>query len=191
MSLFLGAIHHWLYNKIMLQNKIVNKIITDFKLQDTDEYGIIEDKPLEEIIDASNIHMWLQEKINVVENKLAYVVNEVLNKDEKNLQKLKNIFFNKGKTLNFNSENAMTVFKSLDDFILDGMPCDKTKKFIEKTEDVVSWQMNFCVHKKYWDKFNLDICIYYILINSFIEGIIEDSNFVFTEENDIKTIKRK
>ena len=78
MSLFLGKIHYWLFNKILwfekLENEIINlakeegfeieKISTDIQRQ----YGeILPDKPLEELIDTSNIHGWLQGKIHSAE----------------------------------------------------------------------------------------------------------------------------
>ena len=72
MSKFLGPIHYWLYEKIQLQERLVDRILTVNKEQHWHEgleellaesCGIVERQPLEEIIDTDNIHGWLQEQI--------------------------------------------------------------------------------------------------------------------------------
>ena len=64
MSLFLNPIHYQLYNKITLQNKIINTIIKELNLENIESelcknYGIVEEKLLEQIINTDNIHGWL------------------------------------------------------------------------------------------------------------------------------------
>ena len=71
MSLFLGKIHYWLFNKIVwfedLEEEIINlakKEGLDVEVLSTEinnRYGEKLPKlPLEEMIDTSNIHGWLQ-----------------------------------------------------------------------------------------------------------------------------------
>ena len=66
MSAFLGPIHYWLYNKIKLQQDIVDKLylLGESYAEALREYceetfGTFENKPLEEMIDQGNIHGWL------------------------------------------------------------------------------------------------------------------------------------
>ncbi len=121
MSLFLGPIHYWLYNKIDLQNKIVDNIIEKLNIKDINNYldnnfGYLENKPLEDMINTENIHGWLQEKVNVVENRLAYVVKYALQQNNDNLQIIKGIFYNFGKNINVNGDknDATIIFKNID-----------------------------------------------------------------------------
>ena len=63
MSAFLGPIHFWLYNKIQLQQDIVEDMIklgetvgiADLKQTLDEKYGVSERRPLEEVIDEMNI----------------------------------------------------------------------------------------------------------------------------------------
>lgn len=196
MSLFLGPIHYWLYNKITLQNNIVNAIIDELNLQNIEDeicknFGYIEEKPLEEIINTENIHGWLQEKVNVVENRLAYVVKVALDQSQDNLEKIKKIFFDFGASVKIegNINDANVIFKAIEDSILDGMPCDRAKKIIEKNENMVSWTKNICVHQKYWDNINMDINIYYQLVEQFILGILSNTKFKLEKDNEVNIIK--
>lgn len=196
MSLFLGPIHYWLYNKITLQNKIVNTIIKELNLENIESelcknYGLIVEKPLEQIINTENIHGWLQEKVDIVENRLAYVVKLALEKNQDNLNKIEKIFFDFGASIKIegNKDDASIVFKTIEDSILDGMPCDRTKKVIEKNENIVSWTKNICVHEKYWNSLNIDINIYYKLINQFILGVLSNTKLTFEQDDELNLIK--
>ena len=196
MSLFLGPIHYWLYNKITLQNKIVNTIIKQLNLENIESelcknYGLIEEKPLEQIINTENIHGWLQEKVDIVENRLAYVVELALDKNQDNLNKIQKIFFDFGANIKIegNKDDASVIFKTIEDSILDGMPCDRTKKVIEKNENIVSWIKNICVHEKYWNSLKIDTNIYYKLINQFILGVLSNTKFTFEQDEEVNIIK--
>lgn len=191
MSLFLGPIHHWLFNKINIQNNITNKILRNLGNEELNmylkqNYGELESGKLEDLIETSNIHGWLQERVVLVENRLAYTITKLLNEDKNNLKKMKEIFFEEGKNISieFNTNDASSVFKAIDDSLLDGMPCDRAKIILEKNENVVKWKQNKCVHKDYWDKVNGDVKIYYELINEFIKGIITKTKFNYRKENE-------
>ena len=82
MSAILGPIHHWLFRKIKIQNDLTNAVIAAAKekelnvalLADIDEkFGSLPEGDLGNIIDPTNIHGWLQDKIAIVERRLAYV----------------------------------------------------------------------------------------------------------------------
>ena len=69
MSAFLGSIHHWLYGKIEFQNGLVERLSDMISKNGYDDgilsemeqkYGAVEKGSLENMIDNSNIHGWLQ-----------------------------------------------------------------------------------------------------------------------------------
>lgn len=197
MSAFLGPIHYWLYNKITLQNSMVEKVISfaeenyaDLDLRNTleNEFGSLEVKPLEEMIDTSNIHGWLQEKVSVVEYRMAYAVTAILKKEPQAIDKLKEIFFNFGEekalTADGTGVKATDIFKNLNDTLLDGMPCDHANAIVSETEDEVVWKRNLCVHGDYWDEIGGDIKNYYILREEFIKGYISKTGAVFEKLDD-------
>jgi len=77
MSKFLAPVHSWLFNKIKLYENLEKDIINNFKvdsnmninnildLLDSNFEKPLGDAPLEEIIDVSNIHGWLQNRIKI------------------------------------------------------------------------------------------------------------------------------
>lgn len=85
MSAFLGPIHFWLYDKIKIQNEIVEEIL-DYAEKNNEnirselyaKFGDGDLKPLSEVIDVTNIHGWLQERVARVERKLAYLVPKLI-----------------------------------------------------------------------------------------------------------------
>ena len=106
MSAFLGPIHFWLYNKIQIQNEIVEDIINlseeksskiNLKKEADQRYGVSETRALEEVIDETNIHGWLQSLVSQVEYKLAYLVTILLEENKDILNDIEEIFFVKGR----------------------------------------------------------------------------------------------
>jgi hypothetical protein len=192
MSAFLGPIHYWLYNKINLQNSMVDKIIIfsekqypgqDLRKVLDEEFGRLESKPLEEMIDTTNIHGWLQEKVTLVEYRLAYSVTEILKQNPEALDQLKEIFYEFGKEISNNADNsninASDIFKSLNDTLLDGMPCDHANTLVSEEEKEVIWKRNVCVHSNYWEEVGGDIRNYYILREEFIKGYVNNIGAAF------------
>lgn len=190
MSAFLGPIHYWLYNKIQLQQSIVNKVIEAGKetipgLEETlnVKYGESETRQLEEVIDQSNIHGWLQDQVSREEYKLAESVTLLQKGKPEILNKIKEIFCNTGKEI-FRTiviENTSDIYKTLGDSLLDGMPCDHANSVIEESEEKIIWKRNNCVHKKYWDEVNGDIAIYYILRDELIKGCLDNTTYVYNK----------
>ena len=86
MSLFLGKIHYWLFNKILWFENLEEDIIKFAQDNGLDvesargeieaKYGKkLENKNLEEIIDTENIHGWLQNRIHSAEGRMAAWTN--------------------------------------------------------------------------------------------------------------------
>ncbi len=188
MSAFLGPIHFWLYNKIKIQNNIVEEILNFSESKGVNlredlynEYGDGDLKELDQVIDTSNIHGWLQEQIIKVENKLAISVTEIINKDSASIETLKEIFYKNGvaaSTLNENS-SVEEAFKSINDTLLDGMPCDHALGLVSKDENEAIWKRYECVHSRFWEAAKGDSAVYYSLRDEFIKGLIEKANLSY------------
>lgn len=117
MSKTLGPIHYMMYEKIKFQDKITEYLM-DGHIQDI-KPNPVSTKPLEEILDQENIHGYLQEKIDIVETRLAKALKLTKDPDEK-LYKLGKECA-KGKDFSSFEE----VFRDLNTYLLDGMPCDQ------------------------------------------------------------------
>lgn len=190
MSAFLGPIHHWLYNKIKIQHDIVEDIISltenkqlnlNMKEKLIEQYGDAEMKPLEEVIDVNNIHGWLQKKVSLEENRLAYAVTKLLNENASIMNELKSLFKNKGAEVSTLTENDSVndIYKTINDTLLDGMPCDHANIVISQEDEEVIWKRNVCVHEDYWNAVGGDISNYYLLREEFIKGMLEKANVTY------------
>jgi hypothetical protein len=190
MSTFLGPIHYWLYNKIRLQQEIVDELYSfgeksGIALEDECNrlYGTFENKPLEEMIDHGNIHAWLQDRVSQVEYKYAYAVTALLKNNPESYISIKNIVANNGTRLAiFLKElpfDASGIYKAINDYLLDGMPCDHVNKVIKQGDREVVWTKTTCVHSKYWEEVGGDINIYYELRDYWIEALVKELGFLF------------
>lgn len=98
MSLFLGKIHYWLFNKILWFEDLEREIINLAEAEGLDiekltkqinlKYGEkLENNKLEDIIDTGNIHGWLQEKIHSSEGRMASWTSKILEDNPDSLKK--------------------------------------------------------------------------------------------------------
>lgn len=193
MSAFLGPIHFWLYNKIKIQNNIVEDILNlsenmglDLRGNLYEQYGNGDLKPLDEVIDVGNIHGWLQSQISMVEYKLAFTVTEVLNKNTEKIKDIKEIFKNNGaKYSTLSKESTIEeAFKAINDTLLDGMPCDHVNAVVNQDENEAVWKRYECVHSKFWDAAKGEVSTYYMLRDEFIEGLLSAASINYEKLND-------
>jgi hypothetical protein len=199
MSAFLGPIHYWMYNKIKVQQNIVDdivklgeEVVPGLKEKLDSKYGVSETRPLEEVIDQSNIHGWLQENVTREEYKLADSITSILEAKPEMMDKIKEVFTNRGKDLSepISLEDASQAYKMISDSLLDGMPCDHANSVVEESQEKVIWKRNLCVHSDYWQEVNGDIKIYYALREEFIKGALSGTPYVFDKiDEDTSVIK--
>ncbi len=207
MSLYLGKIHYWLYNKILWFEGLEDEIIKLAKEEGIDvnkeckilikNFGErLPNKSLEELIDMKNIHGWLQDKITCAEERMAFWIREILKKDSESITKIEKIYIDQGlkagkECLEKNEDlsNAKSIFKKIDDYILDGMPCDRVNEILDSSDDIVSWKRRICVHKKVWEN---DVELFYQLRSLWIKSFINTVNneFNYVEEDGINKIER-
>lgn len=201
MSRFLGPIHHWLFNKIVLFEDLEREIIvrSESKLgidknelmEATIEFPkAIESRNLEEIIDTDNIHGWLQEKIAIAETRQAKLITYITEKcGDEGKQLVLDIYSDLGYKWGQSSKerydisNAPGLYKASNDFFLEGMPCDNVSSVIDAEMDLISWRITRCLHKEYWTKVNGDVSFMYelraALLGAFIKGANDKYKYTF------------
>ena len=175
MSAFLGPIHFWLYNKIGKQEELTKAIASMAAGNGwiSDRTAYIRDLPaLEDVIDESNIHGWLQDQIHDAETRYADLIQTVLTTHPERLE----------------AEKATDVFRIFEDFFVNGMPCDRVNAVVTESDDEVSWQMTQDIHAQYW---NGETNIYYELRDCVMRGMLDGTPFALDSRDDARfTIKR-
>lgn len=207
MSAFLGKIHYWLYDKIKLHEKLIENIVelaekNDYKTESLinesySKYGYPVTGSLENEIEHSNIHGWLQERIISVESRLAYVVTELLKNNAVKKEEVSDIFYKNGidtiNKLGINEGTPENFFNLIFDHMLEGMPCDRANEVTDSNEDLITWETTIDLHREYWDAVGGDFNNYHYFRTSWINGFLAGSGtgYVYTRtENGTNTIRR-
>ncbi|HEX2927660.1 MAG TPA: hypothetical protein VHP38_15610 [Ruminiclostridium sp.] len=195
MSLFLGKIHFWLYNKIIWYEKIEMDMIEWAQgkelpvgtwVQDNNErHGPpLGSEPLEQLIDTSNIHGWLQDRIESAELRQAALVTEILNRDSDYKSDLVEIYKRQGLAAAREYQNAADtpeeIFNSLNDYILEGMPCDRVNEIVSSNADEFTWRSTICLHTPYWQRVEGNVENFYDLREAWIKAFVEELNPGYT-----------
>lgn len=183
MSKSLGPIHYNLYNKIKLQLELNLKIYDEFKQMISKDSYINNLGPIEEEIDINNIHQSLNELINKVEYSYARLINDILTIDFNNLNKLKEIVFDFGKLYKFNSDISLEeVFKKIESFFLNGMPCDKVVSIIDINSREIIYKLDKDVHIMF-NNLKYDSKYYYLLKDEIINGLLINTCYKVERNN--------
>lgn len=194
MSAFLGPIHIWLYNKIKFQDAMANAVLDlakekglalDLREKTDNRYGTLPEGNLEDLVDTGNIHGWLQERVSLVENRLAYAVTEVLEADANALADMEEAISKLGEESPVEQGvSAREAFDALDARLLNGMPCDHVNAMVEDSEDLVVWRQAQDIHGTYWNMIHGDVKHYYTLRAALIKGMLKDSKIQFSQIED-------
>lgn len=211
MSLFLGKIHYWLFNKVLWFEGLEGEIIKLAKDKGIDvekleaeinsKYGVkTPNKNLEDMIDTSNIHGWLQGKIHSAEGRMAAWTKVILENNQDYILDMRKVYENQGVNAaneakeSLENINAETIFNSMNDYILDGMPCDRVNEVIDSSEESIMWKKRVCVHKNIWENEGILVDVFYELrehwINAFVNTMNNDYEYVKLEDN-IQSIRHK
>lgn len=210
MSLFLGKIHYWLFKKITWFENLEEKIFEfaenkGFKTDDikNDIYSRFgaptEKKPLEEIIDTTNIHGWLQGRINSAEGRQAALVTLILNENGEYKKDLLELFKSQGQSAGNEYKNTGVptspneMFNALNEYILEGMPCDRVNEVIENNEDEIVWETTQCLHTPHYTAVGGDVKNFYDLREEWVGAFVNslNSEFVFEKVSEnTQRIKR-
>ena len=81
----------------------------------------------------------------------------------------------------------------MNDFILDGMPCDKVNSILILEDDLIQWKRAFCSHENIWSKENIDVDVFYNFRKLWVESFVNEinNNYEYLENYDIFEIKKK
>ena len=174
MSLFLGPIHYWLYNKIGNQEKLTTVIAVK-----ADQQGWIEDispyikelPELETAIDGSNIHGWLQGHIIDAESRFARLITDIKNKGI-GIEEVEKTALDFGKNNSPDAgADASEIYEYFENFFVNGMPCDHINTVTQRSEELVSWEMLQDIHADYWTQGN--VSDYYRLRKAVMDGMLD------------------
>jgi len=196
MSRFLAPIHFWLFNKIKYHEDLEKEVIKGFKeIFNSNEIDNIEksnikkyssripDKPLEELIDTNNIHGWLQERIRIAKTRQAAILADLFQKYKdngillaRNIYKQNGIALGKDARTKYNVSTPKDIYNALNNYILDGMPCDNVNSIDVSEDDYLEYSQLTCLHKRYWDEAGADQNIMYDLRTTWIEAFVNSAN---------------
>jgi hypothetical protein len=207
MSAFLGKIHYWLYDKIVLQEIIIENITAvaqnkgfhseELLKESYSRFGFPVKGLLENEIDHGNIHGWLQQCIASVESRMAFVVTELVKNNIVSIEEIEGIIYqNAADTMNrlgIQEATPAELFQLIFDHMLEGMPCDRVNEVTEESETKVSWETTKDLHQSFWKQVGGDAGNHHCFRDAWIRGFLSASAASFgytTSENGISTIER-
>ncbi len=179
MSAFLGPVHHWLYNKLLWQENLLQTLyrtfpeaLEDVESQAATQYGKATFEPLESVIDTGNIHGWLQTRIDSHEHRMAFAIMKAL-ENRVDLEDIKALFTEDGLKAGKQVEKPVTpeaLYNTMNNFLLDGMPCDRVNIPITNTSNEVIWERRLCLHAPIWEAVGIDPQIFYTLRSAWLNA---------------------
>ena len=177
MSAFLGPIHFWLYHKIGKQESLT-KTIAAFAARKnwiTSADAYTRELPaLETAIDESNIHGWLQAQIHDAETRYAQLVETIFAEDAARLDALCDVAYDFGQQHAVQGDDAPSLYRAMEDFFVNGMPCDRVNSVTVESPDRVSWEMTQDIHASYWHGSG---DVYYALRKRVMDGMLDGTGF--------------
>ncbi|WP_295150023.1 hypothetical protein [uncultured Peptoniphilus sp.] len=193
MSLFLGYIHHLMYEKILFQEELLENLLElldgDEKIKlskDLDKEFPIERGDLKDIIDEGNIHGWLDERVRRSENRLAKTVAASLKNFD--IEELKSRFNDFGKSYEA-GESPEEAFKFITSKFLDGMPCDHSLMIVKNEEDEFVFKIARDLHRDIWGNY-INPDYYWDLRDAFISGSLENSGLQYEKIDESYVIRK-
>ena len=221
MSAFLGHIHYWLYRKIQLlverenlilekTTKVVDDLAEELHSISVDTYGepINPSIPLENIIDHNNIHGWLANQINVASVREAAFIKDMLdtNADETPIPGVTAIldaFAVQGQACGVVAQDSLeehtapAIYNALQNFYVNGMPCDGGDQIIEDSANRFTWVGDHRLQAGYGRTAGVDpkfmMLAYQTWFEAFVKAIDPEFELITTEENGTRlyTIAKK
>jgi len=176
MSAFIGPIHYWLYGKIKVVNSrerhiaeaaaaVCGDTVEEIQEQVWQTYGTpLPDVDLGELIDHGNIHGWLQRQINIAESREAALVKELVEQCGTAKALLEDVFREHGAKYGQEAAgegrhelaSAPGIYKALNDYYLNGMPCDQSDLEVESKPEIYAWSSGECIQQPNWKRAGVD-----------------------------------
>ncbi|MCX7779865.1 MAG: hypothetical protein N2491_02975 [Negativicutes bacterium] len=207
MSAFLGYIHFWLYGKIrrvvereeLLFQKaasVCGPVVEELRAKVWGTYGEpLPDTDLAELIDQTNIHGWLQRQVNAAELREAAFIKELTDTCGAAAKAvIAEVFAGHGRMCGGHARllgkyavgRADGIYKALNDYYLNGMPCDQAANVTINTPERVVWEGSNCPKQRNWARVGIDareMRDYYVLwLAGFVEGINPAFNYALVAD---------
>lgn len=198
MSAFLGHIHYWLYKKIQLlverenlilekTRRIVDDLADELHEVSVDTYGAPIDAatPLEDIIDHNNIHGWLSGQINVASVREAAFIKDMLDTNSGDdavlvVAAILDAFAVQGKACgtvakeSLEDISAPSIYNALQNFYVNGMPCDGGDQIIEDNAHTFTWVGDHKLQSPYWRTAGVDPQFMQLAYQTWFEAFIKE-----------------
>jgi len=210
MSAFLGHIHHWLYHKIgrvvereqliyQKAEEMCGSTAEELQAQVWQIYGAPQpDMQLEELIDHNNIHGWLQRQITITETREAAFIKELTDACGDAARSIVEDAYAEHGTLcgthakaqgKYDAETASGIYGALNDYVLNGMPCDQGDVVTINEADKVIWEGEACLQERNWAKAGIDKNLMKGLYEKWFAGFVTALNPAFTYRQIADTLK--
>lgn len=190
MSAFLGPIHYLMFSKIKHQDELC-LFLTEKAEQKAPGFGrqikehtyAVPAGDLAEIVDPNNIHGSLQEMVQRIERKLAYIAAQAQAKQVFSLPEIIAYAKEYGRTCAVPEKlSAQEACRFLFGKLLNGMPCDRVQEMVAETETSVTWRDLVDIHGGFWQEQGLDSRQFYQIRSGMIAGMLAGSGVAFKEE---------
>lgn len=207
MSAFLAPVHYWLYNKIRgviereqfifkAAENLCGGAAEEARSQAWQSYGEpLPETDLQEQIDHSNIHGWLQRQINVAESREAAFIQALVdNCGDAAIDVAQTAFREHGVHAarhadaqgKYETSTAPGIYKAINDYYLNGMPCDQADAILDSTSDKLVWESAGCPQEPNWKRVGADGKIMKKLYNEWLAAFVNILNpgFAFNQTAD-------
>lgn len=210
MSAFLGHIHYWLYNKIrrviereqLIYEKaeaMCGTTAEELREQVWQSFGEpLADVDLIDVIDQSNIHGWLQRQINIAETREAAFIKELTDTCSSAGQDVVEAAYSEHGALcgeharaqeKYRLEQADGIYQALQDYYLNGMPCDQADTLVENTAAKVVWQSGECLQAGNWKRAGVDAGLMKECYKKWLTAFVQAANPQFSYKQLADTTK--
>lgn len=71
------------------------------------------------------------------------------------------------------------MYNALNDYILEGMPCDRINVILESNENEILWKANKCLHTPHWETVDGEVENFYSLREGWSSAFINSLNNKF------------
>ncbi len=201
MSAFLGHIHFWLYKKIRLvidrenlileeSEKRLDDLATELHSTAIDLYGapISADAKLEDIIDHSNIHGWLQGQIETASVREGSFIKDLLDCGGSDAEEaIIAAFTIQGKACGTVAKDQLAtvtrpqeIYQIMQDYYLNGMPCDGGDDVITDSDEEFTWEGSHKNQVANWTKSGVDQSFMRHAYQAWFKAFVEAVNPAYT-----------
>ena len=192
MSAFLGPVHEKMYGKILALDEMTEALlqlsedgdwVPGLRQQVDDQAPAAQKVPLADIIDAGNIHGWLNAAVLGSESRFAAVCCGMLNGHSERLAAMLEVMKAGGHSAALPTElDAEGAFQAIHDILLDGMPCDFPFQVIDSGPSAVEWTVTSCPHAAHWQSRGCDAETFYQLRDAWIAGALAGTGITHSRD---------